>query len=280
MPSLKVDSMKDIGGLADYLEKKLKTNVRNPFKLAVDKEDNCLTINIDKCIRKNGRKYLVTLNHLSDILAEYILKSYENNILEKIIARICEGLPKTDRDEIYRIACIRLYTHHERNMDNLIESRRKLISAKIAEYLRTEDRIIIEGFVTFRLGEYVRNLEIEVERSIRQFFIERQYEEYINLLTNFVKMQAPRVPELHVFAQNNGSYRVEGAKPFEIPEDIVNGFGFESNNPVIEDDDFMIGFLLTCAPVRIFIHNSVFFRNKELLNTIRIVFSECILLNE
>jgi len=280
MPSLKVDSMKDIGGLADYLEKRLKMNVRNPFKLVVDKEGNCLTINIDKCIRKNGRKYLVTLNHLSDILAEYILKSYENNILEKIIARICEGLSKTDRDEIYRIACIRLYTHNERNMGNLIESRRKLISAKIAEYFRSEDRIIVEGFVTFRLGEYVRNLEIEVERSIRQFFIERQYEEYINLLTSFVKMQAPRVPELHVFVQNNGSYRVEGAKPFEIPEDIVNGFGIESSNPVIEDDDFMIGFLLTCAPVRIFIHNSLSFKNKELLNTIRIVFSECILLNE
>jgi len=280
MPSLKVDSVKDIGGLADYLEKRLKMNVRNPFKLVVDKKDNCLTINIDKCIRKNGRKYLVTLNHLSDILAEYILKSYENNILEKIIARICEGLSKTDRDEIYRIACIRLYTHNERNMGNLIESRRKLISAKIAEYFRSESRIIIEGFVTFRLGEYVRNLEIEVERSIRQFFIERQYEEYINLLTSFVKMQVPRVPELHVFVQNNGSYRVEGAKPFEIPEDIVNGFGIESSNPVIDDDDFMIGFLLTCAPVRIFIHNSVFFKNKELLNTIRIVFSECILLNE
>ena len=139
--------------------------------------------------------------------------------------------------------------------------------------------ITLEGFVTFRLGDYVKNLEIEVERSIRQFFIERQYEEYINLLTTFVKMQVPKVPELHVFVQNNGSYKVEGAKPFEIPEDVINGFGIQSSNPVIEDDDFMIGFLLTCAPVRIFIHNSVLFRNKELLNTIRIVFSECILLN-
>ena len=280
MPSLKVDSVKDIRGLACYLEERFRMNVRNPFKLVVDKEGNCLTILIDGCIRKNGRRYLVTLNHLSDILAEYILKSYENNILEKIIARICEGLPKNDRDEIYRIACIRLYTHHERNMDNLIESRRRLISAKIAEYLRNEDKIILEGFVTFRLGDYVKNLEIEVERSIRQFFIERQYEEYINLLISFVKMQVPRVPELHVFVQDNGSCRVEGAKPFEIPEDIVNGFGIQSSNPVIEDGDFMIGFLLTCAPVRIFIHNPVFFKNKELLNTIRIVFSECILLNE
>ncbi|MGI6083902.1 MAG: sporulation protein YtxC [Acetivibrionales bacterium] len=279
MPSLRVDSVKDIRGLACYLKKRFEMNVRNPFKIVVSEEENCLTIILDGCIRKNGRKYLVVLNHLSDMLAEYILKSYEKNILEKIIARICEGLAKNDRDEIYRIACIRLYTHHECDIRNLIDSRRRLISAKIAEYLRSADKITLEGFVTFRLGDYVKYLETEVERSIRQFFIERQYEEYINLLTTFVRMQVPRVPELHVFVQTNGSYKVEGTKPFEIPEDVKSGFGIHTGDPVIEDDDFMIGFLLTCAPVRIFIHNSASFRNKELLNTIRIVFSECVLLN-
>ncbi len=280
MPSLRVDCVKDIGGLACYLEKRFEMNVRNPFRVVVSKEENCLNILFDGCIKKNGRKYLVVLNHLSDMLAEYILKSYEKNILEKIIARVCEGLLKSDRDEVYRIACIRLYTHYESNTDSLIESRRRLISTKIVEYLKNADKITLEGFVTFRLGDYVKNLETEVERSIKQFFVEKQYEEYINLLTTFVRMQVPRVPELHVFVQKNGSYKVEGTKPFEIPEDVISGFGIQSSNPIIEDDDFMIGFLLTCAPVRIFIHNSLFFKNKELLNTIRIVFSECVLLNE
>ncbi|MGI6124060.1 MAG: sporulation protein YtxC [Acetivibrionales bacterium] len=271
--------MKDIRGLACYLEKRFEMNVQNPFKVVVSKEENYLNILIDGCIRKNGRKYLMVLNHLSDMLAEYILKSYEKKILEKIIARICEKLTKGDRDEIYRIACIRLYTHYDVDICNLIESRRKMISAKIAEYLRSTDRLTLEGFVTFRLGDYVKYLETEVERSIRQFFIERQYEEYINLLTTYVRMQVPRVPELHVFVQKDGSYKVEGTKPFEIPEDVINGFGIPSGEPVIEDDDFMIGFLLTCAPVRIFIHNATLFKNKELLNTIRIVFAECVLLN-
>ena len=147
MPSLRVDCVKDIGGLACYLEKRFEMNVRNPFKVVVSKEENCLTILIDGCIRKNGRKYLVVLNHLSDMLAEYILKSYEKNILEKIIARVCEGLAKNDKDEIYRIACTRLYTYYEDNIGNLIESRRKLISAKIAEYLRSTDKIILEGLL-------------------------------------------------------------------------------------------------------------------------------------
>ena len=161
-----------------------------------------------------------------------------------------------------------------------MESRRRLISASIAECLRNCENLILEGFVTFRLGEYVKKLETEVERSIRQFFVERQYEEYINLLTAFVKMQVPRVPELHVFVLRNGSYKVESISPFEIPEDITDGFGIRKSEPIIDSDDFMIGFLLTCAPVRIFIHNASMFRNKELLNTIRIVFSECVLLND
>lgn len=280
MPSLRVDYVKDIKGLAGYLEKRFEMNVHNPFKVKISQAENCLTILFDGCIRKKGRKYLITLNRLSDMLAEYILKSYEKSILEKIISRICNGLSRKDRDEIYRIACIRLYKRSEDNLGDLIDHRRKLISNKIAEYLKSSDKITLEGFVTFRLGEYVKNLETEVERSIRQYFVERQYEEYINLLTAFVRMQVPRVPELHVFVQNNGSYKVEGSKPFEIPDDIIEGFGIHAANPIIEDDDFMIGFLLTCAPIRIFIHNAAYFKNKELLNTIRIIFSECVLLSE
>jgi len=279
MPSLQVDHVKDIKGLACYLEKKLQTSVQSPFRFKISQSDNCLTILIDGCVKK-GRRYLKTLNRLSDMLADYILKSYEKSIVEKIISRICDGFPKKDRDEIYRIACIRLYTQSESSLGDLIDYRKRLISDKISEYLRNSDKLILEGFITFRLGEYVKNLEIEVERSIRQFFIERQYEEYINLLTAFVRMQVPRVPELHVFVQSNGSYKVEGTKHFEIPEDIIESFGIHAGNPVIEDDDFMIGFLLTCAPIRIFIHNAACFRNKELLNTIRIVFSECVLLGE
>lgn len=279
MPSLQVDHVKDIKGLACYLEKKLQTSVQSPFRFKISQSDNCLTILIDGCVKK-GRRYLKTLNRLSDMLADYILKSYEKSIVEKIISRICDGFPKKDRDEIYRIACIRLYNQSESSLGDLIDYRKRLISDKISEYLRNSDKLILEGFITFRLGEYVKNLEIEVERSIRQFFIERQYEEYINLLTAFVRMQVPRVPELHVFVQSNGSYKVEGTKHFEIPEDIIESFGIHAGNPVIEDDDFMIGFLLTCAPIRIFIHNAACFRNKELLNTIRIVFSECVLLGE
>jgi hypothetical protein len=78
----------------------------------------------------------------------------------------------------------------------------------------------------------------------------------------------------------DGTYLVEGSGPFEIPEDITDSFGMDKGKSVIRDDDFMIGFLLTLAPVRIFIHNADKFRNRELLNTIRIVFSDCILLGE
>ena len=41
-------------------------------------------------------------------------------------------------DEIYRIACIRLYKRSEDNLGDLIDHRRKLISNKIAEYLKAQ----------------------------------------------------------------------------------------------------------------------------------------------
>ncbi|NMA65107.1 MAG: hypothetical protein GX957_02560 [Clostridiaceae bacterium] len=280
MPSFRVDYVKDINGLADYLQKRIENNQGSSFRIKRDYDETCLIILLDGCIRKGGKKYITAINCISDILSEYILKSYEKGILEKIVNRICSGLPKTEKDEIFRIVCTRIYTQQsEVSSRVLIENRKKIISAELASYLRNADTISLEGFITFRLGKYIRSLEIEVEHSIRQYFIERQYEEYIKLLTAFVRMQVPRVPELHVFAQKDGSYKVEGTSPFGIPDDIIEGFGIDEYYPIIDNDDFMIGFLLTCAPVKIFIHNSAMFRNKELLNTIRIVFSECVIVN-
>ncbi len=276
MPSFRVDYMKDIKGLAHYIERKMAPEALQGVRVRYD--ENSVVIIIGGYMRRNGRRFSHVIHRVSDSLADYILKSYEKDILSRIINRICEGLPKSDLDEINRIACKHLYP--ENSTEKHISDRRRLISEKISEYLKTSRNLTLDGFITFRLGEYVKKLETEVDRAIRQYFVERQYEEYINLLTTFIRMQCPKVPELHVFAQNDGSYRVEGTGPFEIPDDITRSYGIEKNKPVIHDDDFMIGFLLTCAPIRIFIHNADKFRNKELLNTIKTVFSECVMVKD
>lgn len=276
MPSFRVDYMKDIKGLTRYIEKRMAHRAQRGIRIRHD--GNSMIIIIGGYLKRNGRRYCDILQQISDSLADYILTSHEKDILSRIIGRVCEGLPRNELDEIGRIACKRLYP--ENAAEEHINERRRLISEKISEYLKTSRNLTLDGFITFRLGEYVKKLEAEVDRAIRQYFVEKQYEEYINLLSAFIRMQCPRVPELHVFAQNDGSYRVEGSKPFEIPEDIIRSYGFDRSKPIIRDDDFMIGFLLTCAPIRIFIHNADKFKNKELLNTIKTVFSECILVND
>ncbi len=278
MPSFRVDCVKDIKGLAGYLEKCFESTEKGPAGIRMCCYDDSLVISVEGFLRKGGRRYQKILLRLSDTLAEYILKAYEKNILEKVIQKNCSDLQRKEQEEIFRIACARLYTPAENGYPSLLDSRRRLISSKIAENLNGTGNFFLDGFVTFRLWEYVKRLEKEVERSARQLFVERQYEEYIHLLSAFVRMQAPRVPELHVFVRSDGSYKMEGTGLFEIPEDVAQGFGMEKDDAVIRDDDFMIGFLLTLAPIRIFIHDATLFRNKELLNTIRIVFSECVLL--
>lgn len=276
MPSFRVDYMKDIEGLARHMEKRMSPAALPGVRVRYD--DSSLEIIIGGYMRRNGKRYDYMLRQVSDSLADYILKSCEKEILFRIIHRICNGLPKSDMDEISRIACKYLYP--EDAAEKLISDRRRLISEKISEYFKTSNNLTLDGFITFRLGEYVKKLEAEVDRAIRHYFVEKQYEEYISLLSAFIRMQCPKVPELHVFVQPDGSYRVESAGPFEIPDEITRGYGIDKGQPIIRDDDFMIGFLLTCAPIRIFIHHADKFKNKELLNTIKTVFSECVLVND
>jgi len=119
MPSFRIDFEKDIKGLAAYLEKKFEENKNNLFYLEVSEDKNHLTIIVRGCIIKDSRKYLACVKYLSDALAEYILKTYEKSILERIINRFCKGMPRDDRDEIYRVSCSRLYTSED-NSDTII----------------------------------------------------------------------------------------------------------------------------------------------------------------
>ena len=65
-----------------------------------------------------------------------------------------------------------------------------MVIKKLSDFLDQNNHIILEGFVTFRMQEYVDELEEVVDWAVRQYLIEKEYQEFIKLLTCFVQMQS------------------------------------------------------------------------------------------
>ena len=61
-------------------------------------------------------------------------------------------------------------------------SRKKQITEKIKEYLDKNDELILDGFINFRLKDYMLEIEGLVDDAVDDFLMEKEYLEFIRLL--------------------------------------------------------------------------------------------------
>lgn len=187
------------------------------------------------------------INQLSGQLSDYIIDNYEEKLLKKIIASEHGYLLPYEQEEIYRLS-----------LKNKPECR-DLISDRVKEYLVEHDTVIVDGFVAFRLKDYKTILEQTIERAVREFVVNKEYETFITLLRYFVEMQEPLYRHVHLMGNEDGTVSVQSNEGHNIQEDC--------------DGDLLLDTLLTVAPERILFHRAGMLRNEELLHTLMSVFT-------
>ncbi|MBE3589327.1 MAG: putative sporulation protein YtxC [Firmicutes bacterium] len=130
------------------------------------------------------------------------------------------------------------------------------VLARLQEYLDRHNSVIMDGFVTFRLKDYVEELEDAVDRAVDDYILEREYEEFVRLLRHFVEAQEPRVDTVHVVARERGAFGLlderGGALGHGLPPELAPGDGED-----VEYEDVLISALITMAPRRVVLHGEV-----------------------
>lgn len=214
---------------------------------------------------------LTTIN----VLADYIINQYETRLIDKIInTNYCYFNPG-ERTEILKMALKNLKDTDCKNiLNNLYIIRRKnIIIRKLIEYFEVNNEINIDGFVTFRLQDYVKDLEDIVEKAVDDYLMEREYREFIRLLKYFVEVQEPKFELVHVIVRPDNKYILLNEQHEEITHQCMQDFMTEVNEGEINYDDLLVSSLITLAPENVVIHGINHMKNKELLETIKSVFS-------
>lgn len=145
------------------------------------------------------------------------------------------------------------------------------IEKNVEEFLTKHETINLEGFLRFRLKEYIDRLREVVEQALENFLAEKEYKEFIRLLRYFVENQEPRVNEVHVVIYTPDLFRLldEEQKPLE-PEYLQGILGEFSDNE-LNYEDLLLSALITLAPRRIYLHHP---KDIEITATIQQVFNE------
>jgi putative sporulation protein YtxC len=146
------------------------------------------------------------------------------------------------------------------------------IKETLFDYMEDSDHIILDGFVTFRLGSYVGEVEQLVDMAVDEFIVQKEYGEFVQLLRYFVEMQDTVYNTVHVCVRKDKTYAILDEDFRDITQECAEDFFEGLQAGLINHDDVLISSLISLAPKKLHLHNMEFIENEQLINTIKNIF--------
>lgn len=268
------------GSVKDHIQDELQKFNNNKISYSINEISTdgatsiICSINDSKLFKDKAVQHEKTLKMLvSNALGNYIIKQYEGKLILRIINSNYCYFNSGEKKEILSKSLNIIKDEEKKIYDSLFEiKRRNVIVRKLMEYFEGSNSLILEGFINFRLKEYMKDLEEVVDKAVDDFLMEREYREFIRLLRYFVDIQNPKFDTINVIAGYDGKYILMDETGREITNECIQEFVNEISEGEINYDDLLVSSLITFAPRKVVIHCKGQMRNKELLETIKNVF--------
>lgn len=202
---------------------------------------------------------------ISEIITNCILYFYEPLLLKKILNFNFFYFDSYEQDHI-KENCLKYISQQE--IQN-IKYRKNEIYTEVLKYIIENKYMILDGFVSFRLENYLYTLEEIVDYNVNEYVIEKEYAEFINLLKMYVDSKPPESSTIYLVYCNGESVLLNKNKDLiDLNENITNAkylsdISFSSN-------DYALNALLSLLPAKIEIH--LVGDEDEFINTLKLVF--------
>jgi len=211
----------------------------------------------------------VLKSSVSKLLADWIINIEERRIVNKIVSENYFYFNQDERATVESIAMKTLTGN---------SARYKLILTRILDYLDDHYELVLDGFLRFRLKDYRLQLLKIIDNVVDDFMMEFEYKEFIRLLRYFVDIQEPRAEETHVVIKANNVFALFDSQGKIISnqylEDMLLQNDSIDNLDNLNYEDLLISTLITIAPRNIMLHSSNRLRDQELVETVKNVFED------
>lgn len=141
----------------------------------------------------------------------------------------------------------------------------------ILDYIKQNKSLVLDGFVNFRLQNYMKNLDYIIDISVNKYLIEKEYNEFVSILKLYVSMTPFNSPLIHLIYHNGESILLDIDKNIIPVEDEIfkakylSDISFSSN-------DYALNTLLNLTPKKLIIHLIDNEHNDEFINTLKLIF--------
>ncbi len=222
---------------------------------------------------KNNRYFLtikgdkgLPATKLSEIIGNWIVDVYIENLSQKMLTMYFSQI-EAYKDRILESAAKKM-TVLKNNYY------KKYVVKNLTTYFKTENSLIIDGFLKFRLFEYREEILGALYDSVEEFYIEQEYEEFLELLSQYIYEKAPMIDLLHIKHDFDGKFYFYDFKKNNIAVDIEKSDEINLIENFLTREDILISILITLAPKRIIWHNKYKIENLTIMNTVKELFKE------
>ncbi len=248
--------------LLNYLLNELDYIEIKPLVISTNKFKNYKNI----IIHYSGNEIKKFIHEVSCILACLVIDELEESFIKKLILKNYFYFDFNERKHIVEM-CFDIFTD---DFNLYFDKKYNCLINDFESYLKNNKSIILDGFLNFRIKDYMSILEEVVDEAVNNFVIEKEYLEFISLLKMYVNSQKSTCDIVHLIYNNESSILLDKDKNIiNVSDDVfkakyLSDISFSSN-------DYALNSLLTLIPKKIYIHlidNCI----DEFIHTLSLIF--------
>lgn len=214
-------------------------------------------------IHYKGNNINIFYEELSKYITDCIITIYENEIVKKIINMNYFYFLDNEQLEVFE---------HTKELMNSDEKNRRheLIYISTLDYISNNKSMILDGFIRFRLKDYLEIIDYIIDLAVNNFLIKREYLEFIELLKQYISNQKSNCECVHLIYLNNESILLDSnyniidtSRNFPDINELLLDIEFSSN-------DYSLNTLLNLIPKKIYVH--LLSNEDEFIDTLKLIF--------
>ncbi|MCI8699936.1 MAG: hypothetical protein HFJ47_01170 [Clostridia bacterium] len=218
----------------------------------------------------NDNEYF--LSEIATLLSFLVIDNFEESLLQNSILKNYFYFDSLEIKKVLNLCFDILYDSNEFSLDD----RQLTLFNAFYSYLLENKHIYINGFIHFRLKDYISFLENIIDIAVNKFIIEREYLEFISLLKIYIKSNSNNSKVVHLM------YTPDKITLLDENNNYIDITSIEFNTKYLSDisfssNDYVLNALLTILPNKIFVHLGNY-SPDEFINTLMLIFEDKIVL--
>ena len=216
--------------------------------------------------------YKENFSAVSEYIAWWINDTIGINHIMDIVSALNIAADDNEKTEFYCIA-IQKVKKKTKALTAILKNKLNILS-------KIDNKIYLEGFIRFCTEEYLEEIEVITEEVLEEYFIKREYYEFLNLLHYFIETETPCFEHLDIVVDKDGRLSFYDKNKNDITVFCRKKFEYEFFDASVGENDFLISILILMLPKEICLYNPENISNKSILKTLKTIFNDRFIIYE